>query len=135
MQSGITGINAVRAYSIIKQSTDHDLEGEFIRKWVPELSMVPNSFIHEPWLMDEEMQEKIGVRIGRDYPAPIVDEAEERNRAIKACYNAKREDDVKSRSKKVYETHGSRKKRNQKARKKGTINVKRTPQKSLSDFQ
>ena len=135
MQSGITGINAVRAYSIIKQSTDHDLEGEFIRKWVPELSMVPNSFIHEPWLMDQQMQEKIGVRIGRDYPAPIVDEAEERNRAIKACYNARREDDVKSRSKKVYQTHGSRKKRNQKARKKGTINGKRTPQKSLSDFQ
>ena len=66
MQSGITGINAVRAYSIIKQSTDHDLEGEFIRKWVPELKAVPNSFIHEPWLMSEETQEKVGVNIGFD---------------------------------------------------------------------
>lgn len=135
MQSGITGINAVRAYSIIKQSTDHDINGDFIRKWVPELSMVPNSFIHEPWLMSKDMQEKIGVRIGSDYPAPIVDEAEERNRGIKACYAARKQDDVKSRSKKVYQTHGSRKKRNQRKRKSKNSEDNISPQKSLTEFQ
>jgi len=132
MQSGITGINAVRAYSIIKQSTDHDLEGEFIRKWVPELKTVPNEFIHEPWLMGEETQQKLGVKIGIDYPPPIVDEQVERNRGIQACYAARKDDDVKFRSKRVYNTHGSRKKRNQK--KKTSGNKKISAQKSLVDF-
>ena len=82
--------NAVETYSIIKQSTDHDLEGAFIRKWVPELKAVPNSYIHEPWLMSEEAQEKAGVKIGLDYPAPIVDEQIERNKGIQACYAARK---------------------------------------------
>ena len=132
MQSGITGINAVRAYSIIKQSTDHDLEGKFIRKWVPELKAVPNSFIHEPWLMSEETQQKLSVKIGIDYPSPIVDEQIERNRGIQACYAARKDDDVKSSSKRVYNTHGSRKKRNQ--NKKTSGKKKTSAQKSLVDF-
>ena len=133
MQSGITGINAVRAYSIIKQSTDHDLQGEFIRKWVPELKAVPNSFIHEPWLMSKEIQENMGVKIGLDYPAPIVGEQVERNRGVQACYAARKDDDVKSRSKRVYNTHGSRKKRVQK--KKTSNDKKPNAQKSLTDFK
>ena len=37
MQSGTTGINTVRAYSVTKQGKDHDKNGDYIRKWVPEL--------------------------------------------------------------------------------------------------
>ena len=83
MQSGITGINSVRAYSILKQSLDHDMNGDFIRTWVPELAMVPTPYIHEPWTMSEEMQEATGVAIGTTYPAPVVDETETRNQGIK----------------------------------------------------
>ena len=49
MQSGVTGINAIRIYNPIKQSIDHDREGKFILRYVPELKNVPQSFIHEPW--------------------------------------------------------------------------------------
>ncbi len=52
MQSGVTGINAVRMYNPIKQSYEHDPQARFIRRYVPELKYVPDSFIHEPWRME-----------------------------------------------------------------------------------
>lgn len=63
MQSGVTGINAVRMYNPIKQSLDHDPQGKFIRRFVPELASIPDSFIHEPWRMESPPA---------SYPAPIV---------------------------------------------------------------
>lgn len=64
MQSGVTGINAVRIYNPIKQSYDQDPQGKFIRRYVPELRGVPDIFIHEPWLMTPPPAA---------YPKPIVD--------------------------------------------------------------
>jgi deoxyribodipyrimidine photo-lyase len=64
MQSGVTGINAVRMYNPVKQSLDHDPEGKFIRRYVPELKNVPDAWIHEPWRMETPSE---------TYPLPIVD--------------------------------------------------------------
>lgn len=64
MQSGVTGINAVRMYNPIKQSQDHDPEGKFIRRFVPELRDISPQWIHEPWRMEKPP---------KHYPAPIVD--------------------------------------------------------------
>jgi deoxyribodipyrimidine photo-lyase len=46
MQSGTTGINTVRIDCPIKQGRDHDPDGEFIRRWVPELAALPPAFLH-----------------------------------------------------------------------------------------
>lgn len=73
MQSGTAGNKTLRIYDPLKQAQDHDPQGAFIRQWVPELEGVPNSFIHAPYLMPSLMQEKVGVRIGKDYPKPLVD--------------------------------------------------------------
>ena len=109
MQSGVTGINSVRAYSILKQSQDQDPEGEFIKRWVPELKDVPSEHIHEPWLMSDEEQREASCIIGTDYPEPIVDEKETRKEGISQAYKAKADAEAKRRSKLVYLVHGSRK--------------------------
>ena len=116
MQSGTTGINTIRAYSMTKQGKDHDPNGEYIRRWVPELSMVPTDYIHEPWKMSEKIQESITCHIGKDYPKPILDEIESRKEGIKKSYSARKGDDVRDISRQILKRHGGR----SKTRKKNT---------------
>ena len=73
MQSGVTGINAMRVYNPVKQSQDQDPHGEFIRKWVPELRDVPNAHIHTPWTWTQTLLDDTRFELGRDYPIRIVD--------------------------------------------------------------
>ena len=80
MQSGTTGINTIRAYSMTKQGKDQDPEGDYIRKWIPELSMIPTKYIHEPWKMPIEVQENVSCLIDTHYPSPIVDEVTSRKK-------------------------------------------------------
>ena len=65
------GPSKVLMFNVVKQSYDFDRDGEFIRLWVPELADVPTEYIHEPWNMPRELQESLGVIIGKDYPRPI----------------------------------------------------------------
>lgn len=73
MQSGVTGINIPRIYNPIKQSLDQDPQGTFIRRWLPELKNVSDSYIHRPWLMPSAMQQRTGAVIGTHYPSPVRD--------------------------------------------------------------
>ena len=41
------------------QSKDYDLEGEYIRKWIPELANVPQFYIHEPWKMPPDVAAQV----------------------------------------------------------------------------
>lgn len=83
--SSSTGCDAqpwFRIFNPVTQSERFDPKGKFIRRYVPELANVPDKYIHAPWTMPAETQANCGVLIGRDYPAPIVDHGEARQRTL-----------------------------------------------------
>jgi deoxyribodipyrimidine photo-lyase len=108
MQSGVTGINTIRIYNPIKQAHDQDPDGTFVKQWLPELANVPAGYIFEPWTMPPTLQAHVGVVIGVNYPAPIVDNVDATRFAREAIYAVKQQASVKQEAKKVYEKHGSR---------------------------
>ncbi|PKO37293.1 MAG: deoxyribodipyrimidine photolyase [Betaproteobacteria bacterium HGW-Betaproteobacteria-6] len=71
-----------RIFNPVTQSERFDPDGKFIRRYVPELAKVANQYIHAPWRMGRVEQESVGVLIGRDYPAPIVDHAMAREKTL-----------------------------------------------------
>ncbi|MEM8606333.1 MAG: FAD-binding domain-containing protein [Myxococcota bacterium] len=109
MQSGVTGINAVRIYSPVKQVLDQDPNGTFIRKYCPELVGVPDEHIAEPHKMTAEQQRQAGCRVGKNYPSPIVDHPTAYGSARKRIYAARKTPEARAESARVYEKHGSRK--------------------------
>ncbi len=71
-----------RLLNPVSQQRRHDPDGEYVRRWVPELRDVPDAHIAEPWRMSDSEQHEAGCVIGSDYPSPIVDHAVERRRAM-----------------------------------------------------
>jgi deoxyribodipyrimidine photo-lyase len=71
-----------RIFNPVTQSEKFDPDGKFIRRYVPELAAVSNKYIHAPWQMGRIEQESLGVIIGRDYPAPVVDHAAAREKTL-----------------------------------------------------
>ena len=78
-----------RIFNPVTQSKRFDADGAYIRRWLPELARVAARRVHAPWEMTAAEQAASSCRIGRDYPAPIVDHAAARARAL-ARYEAVR---------------------------------------------
>ncbi|MDC3143439.1 DNA photolyase family protein [Pelagibacteraceae bacterium] len=72
-----------RIFNPMLQSTRFDKEGNYIRKWIPELKDLPSKYIHAPWEMTDLELAGFNVRLGKDYPRPIVDHKTTRDEALK----------------------------------------------------
>ena len=71
-----------RIFNPITQSQRFDPDGKFIRRYLPELARVPNAHIHFPAAMKPAALAACGLRLGVDYPMPIVDHARARERTL-----------------------------------------------------
>jgi deoxyribodipyrimidine photo-lyase len=109
MQSGTTGINTLRMYSPAKQARDHDPQGLFIRRWVPELRRVPLPYLAEPWKMDVSVQQMAGCTIGVDYPLPIVDDLQAIKAAKDRMFGLRKTAAARAEAIDIQARHGSRK--------------------------
>ena len=71
-----------RIYNPARQQERFDPQGSYVRRYVPELSGVPDEYLAEPWTMPSEVQARVGCVIGQDYPRPIVDHRVARREAL-----------------------------------------------------
>jgi deoxyribodipyrimidine photo-lyase len=71
-----------RIFNPVLQAERYDPARAYIRRWVPELARVPDSHVHRPWLASDAMLAAAGVKLGVDYPQPIVDFQASRTAAL-----------------------------------------------------
>jgi deoxyribodipyrimidine photo-lyase len=71
-----------RIFNPVTQSERFDAEGRFIRRYVPELSGLTGRALHAPWRARPAELAAAGVVLGKTYPAPIVDHAAQRPKAL-----------------------------------------------------
>jgi deoxyribodipyrimidine photo-lyase len=82
--SGADAAPYFRIFSPMAQGAKFDPDGRYVRKWVPEIARLPDRWLHAPWTAPPLVLDQAGVRLGRTYPAPIVDHDFARARALEA---------------------------------------------------
>lgn len=81
--SGADAAPYFRIFNPVTQGEKFDADGEYVRRWVPEIKNLPNRFLQAPWNAPEDVLRKAGITLGVDYPHPVVDHAEARLEALK----------------------------------------------------
>jgi deoxyribodipyrimidine photo-lyase len=71
-----------RIFNPVTQSRRFDPDGDFIRQYLPQLARLTGAAIHAPWLAKRDALEKAGVVLGKDYPMPVVEHGDARERTL-----------------------------------------------------
>lgn len=82
--SGADAAPYFRIFNPVTQGRKFDPDGAYVRKYVPEIANLPDRFVHCPWEVPAAFLNDAGIRLGEDYPQPIVDLKESRERALAA---------------------------------------------------
>ncbi len=109
MQSGTTGINTIRMYSVIKQSYDQDPKGIFIKRWVPELRNLPDNLVHEPWKVNFLEEKEFNFKVDKHYFRPIVDNKLRTKIAKEMIWSIRKKPEAKEISQQIVLQHASMK--------------------------
>lgn len=87
--SGADAAPYFRIFNPVTQGEKFDAEGDYVRRWVPELKDLPAKYLHAPWDAPEPVLKHAGVSLGSTYPKPIVDHSTARERALAAFSSIK----------------------------------------------
>ena len=71
-----------RIFNPILQGEKFDVDGEYTKRWVPELERLPKKYLHKPWEATLEVLSTAGVELGTNYPYPVVDHKQARELAL-----------------------------------------------------
>lgn len=80
-----------RVFNPVLQSRKFDPTGGYLRRWVPELAALPDAHLHAPWEAPAGVLAAAGIRLGADYPAPVIDHRAARQRALDAYASLRRQ--------------------------------------------
>ncbi len=82
--SGADASPYFRIFNPFGQGEKFDSNGDYVRRWVPELALLSNRFIHRPWEAPAAELEEAGIVLGKTYPLPIIEHRAGRERALAA---------------------------------------------------
>jgi deoxyribodipyrimidine photo-lyase len=82
-QAGVGNDSRNLYFNVTKQAAEYDPDGAYVRRWLPELASLPDDTIHAPWASSADDLAAAGVRLGEDYPEPVVD-VDERHAELRA---------------------------------------------------
>jgi len=88
--SGADAAPYFRIFNPVSQGERFDPDGQYVRKWVPEVAALPNKWIHQPWAAPQEELKRAGVVLGKTYPERIIDHEYARRRALESYAKIKK---------------------------------------------
>ena len=89
--SGADAAPYFRIFNPVLQGGKFDKAGRYVRHWVPELAKLEDKYLHQPWTAGPAVLGNAGIRLGVDYPEPLVDLQTSRKEALAAWGRVKQQ--------------------------------------------
>lgn len=90
--SGADASPYFRIFNPTTQGEKFDRDGDYVRRWVPELASLPDRYLHQPWSAPKQVLQEAGIALPTDYPLPIVEHRDAREAALAAYADTKSAD-------------------------------------------
>ena len=87
--SGADAAPYFRIFNPVMQGQKFDPDGKYTKKYIPELRDMPNKYLFNPWEAPKDVLDSANVKLGIDYPMPIVEIGSSRQKALEAFATTK----------------------------------------------